>query len=308
MRSGSLRRACQSPGEPREPREGTRASGLGIVCRGLGGCIRTIPVETRGSCCPHADRVHGCGWWCGRGDCCGPSASRAEGPHHPACGQAAPEVLPPGAPRLQTGLLLWGGGCPAPSPQQSEFHLPSKLGANWGKWREKIHLVTEPHFPIRSQDDDSAPCLLVSLWGGLVGPSSSESGGTLALCTRSPKVQGQEAKISQGHRWSGARWRRPRSRPLSCSACEAGPFLLPSQLLPLRERKSGWPLGGALAPQMAGRGRLGLLGGVGCDGELDAVLAPPAPRQPPVPCLDPGLCLTLGFYVPWPSSPGASDL
>ena len=35
---------------------------------------------------------------------------------------------------------------------------------------------------------------------------------------------------------------------------------------------------------------------------------PPAPRQPPVPCLNPGLDLTLGLYTPWPSSPGASDL
>lgn len=105
-------------------------------------------------------------------------------PHHPGW---APELWT--APLLVTGGCLCCGG-PAPRPQGSEPHLPSRLGPERGGWRRKSYPVTEHPVPIVSWDGDSTPHLLVSCGEGLVEQAISESGGPLCLLRPEPKGAG----------------------------------------------------------------------------------------------------------------------
>lgn len=174
-----------------------------------------------------------------------------------------------------------GGCCPAPSPQRSELHLASKLGANWGKWREKIHLVIEPHFPIGSQGGDSDPCLL----GVFVG----RIGAAIQL-----RVWWNSGPLHPEPKGAGTRSRDCPRASLGWCPVEAPP---PPQLLCLW----GWPAQapscsppscccrgkekvaarGHTAPTDGGRVQLGPLGRVGWAREPSAVLTPlPSPAAP----------------------------
>ena len=238
-----------------------RASGLGLVYGGLGAAWELSLLRQGAHTVPTLTVCVAVG-----GDAGGVTAV---GPQHPGlkalttqpAARLPPRYHPQGLPSSRLASCFArvevGGCCPAPSPQRSELHLASNLGAIWGKWREKIHLVIEPHFPIGSQGGDSDPCLLGVFMGRIGGAIQLRVWWNSGPLHPEPKGAGTRSRDCPRASLGWCPVEAPPPPQLLClwllsPALRAGPRKPLPALLPAAATvgKKKWPLGGTLPPQM----------------------------------------------------------